>query len=104
MFNQGVASLLVLSMLLTACSSVKSEDLVGQYIAYYPFGTERVTLNADGTYSQDIRLKLNNQRLDHIGRWRYSAEDTYVELEDALDVADRSEERRVGKECRSRWS
>ena len=34
----------------------------------------------------------------------FSAEQTVNSLDDHLDEAARSEERRVGKECRSRWS
>src|SRR3712207_7148702 len=36
--------------------------------------------------------------------WRAAFPDLRITVEDLLAEGDRSEERRVGKECRSRWS
>ena len=58
-------------------------------------------------------LKNNNIKLQGVylpGTKSYTSvpllylESYYQELEDGKKLEDRSEERRVGKECRSRWS
>src|SRR3712207_4311892 len=52
------------------------------------------------TISEDLGIKLENVALDMLGR----AKTLRVEKENTTIVGGRSEERRVGKECRSRWS
>jgi hypothetical protein len=45
-------------MMLAGCSwNVPAEEVYGTYVASYPYGTETVTLNRDGTFVQSIAIK-----------------------------------------------
>ncbi len=79
---------LILVVASYSCSPVKENDLYGTYIARYSFGTEKVSLNADGIYIQEVTIDGHPNALGHTGRWRYEPRDRYVELENAFDVAD----------------
>jgi hypothetical protein len=53
----GARRLLVLtaSVMLIGCSmTVPAEKVYGTYVVSYPFGTETITLNRDGTFSQHV--------------------------------------------------
>jgi hypothetical protein len=65
---------------------MKEQDLSGTYLAKYPFGSEKLTLKANGIYKQEVRIKGEPKILEHEGRWRFAAADNYVELENALAV------------------
>src|SRR5256885_3563514 len=59
--------------------------------------------------SASDRKPIGTQQLGHNGRVRICAMEAYGRGEDLVSFANlnsppRSEERRVGKECRSRWS
>lgn len=82
----NIGFLLVLVLLLAACTSVKEQDLYGIYIANYPFGTEKLTLNANGRYKQEVTIKGEPKTLEHQGLWHFAAADNYVELENGLAV------------------
>src|ERR1051326_8218716 len=65
----------------------------------------------DGILETQTSLTLNRQVQSNIGTIRGNVEssDAAVQsaiklIENAITLATRSEERRVGKECRSRWS
>lgn len=78
--------LLMLTVLLQACGPVTERDLYGTYIVNYTFGVEKLTLNANGSYKQEVTIKDDPKTLEHEGRWRFAASDNYVELENGLDV------------------
>ncbi len=90
MLKHNIGFLLIIIMMMPACTPDKEKDLYGAYIAKYPFATEKVTLNADGTYIQEVSIKGDPKTLTHKGRWRYEPSDKYVELENALDVTEPS--------------
>lgn len=53
---------LVMAVLMTitliSCFYPKSaQDLIGEYLAKYPDGSESLTLAADGTFQQEMRVK-----------------------------------------------
>ena len=80
--------ILILFFLLPACTPVEEKDLYGTYVANYTFGSERLTLNADGEYIQDVFLKGKSKTLTHRGHWWYEPEYKDVRLEKGLDIAD----------------
>lgn len=82
----NIVFFLVPLLLLTACTPVKEQDLYGTYLAKYPFGSEKLTLNSNGIYKQEVTITGNSETLEHEGRWRFAAEDNYVELENGLAV------------------
>jgi hypothetical protein len=73
---------------LSGCSNaVSSDDLPGSYVAEYPFGTERVTLSADGSYTQEIAVK-DVKSVVNSGRWKYVKESHEVDLAKCLVASD----------------
>ncbi|MBI5885938.1 MAG: hypothetical protein HZB85_05080 [Deltaproteobacteria bacterium] len=88
MFNYNVGILLVLVLLMTACTPVKEKDLYGTYIAEYSFGYEKVTLSANGEYIQEVSIKGESRVLTHKGHWWYEPKYKYIRLEYGLIIED----------------
>ena len=78
--------------LLTACSSdMPDSELYGVYVATYQNGTERLTLQQDGTFVQEVRLKANGSMTVNSGTWRRvspSNRPDLVDLENCWGVGD----------------
>jgi hypothetical protein len=88
MLKYEFSFLLILAILMAACTQVKEKDLCGTYVAKYSFGIEKLTLNANGDYIQEVTIKDKAKTLIHKGHWRYAPEDKYIELKNALSVQD----------------
>lgn len=88
MLKCNIGLLLILVLLIPACTPVKEKDLYGTYVAQYSFGIEKLTLDANGDYIQEVTIKAQAKTIIHKGHWRFAPEDKYVELEKALDVQD----------------
>src|SRR3712207_9540743 len=77
-------------------------------------GVEFIAVNTDAQAllmsDADVKLDIGRDLTRGLGAGanpevgRQAAEEHREEIEEVLKGADRSEERRVGKECRSRWS
>ena len=51
---------LFVALTLMACSmAVRHDKVPGTYVAFYPFGTDKIMLNSDGTFVQQVTL--NNE-------------------------------------------
>lgn len=81
------ASLLFLLTVCSCSSGVVYEDLVGVYKVQYPYGTEELVLNRDGTYKQTILL-TNKDEVSHTGQWKFLEKESKVVLKDPLIVDD----------------
>jgi hypothetical protein len=81
-----VGVFLFMVVLIPACTRVKDTDLYGTYVAKYSFGTEKLILNTNGVYQQEITIKGIPNTLTHSGHWRYEPRDKYIELENGLAV------------------
>jgi hypothetical protein len=58
-------------LLLVGCStSSKDSDLYGAYLATYENGTEKLTLERDGTFIQEVRLDGSDEAVVNLGTWR----------------------------------
>ena len=88
MFRHKFGFLLILLVIMPACTQVKEKDLYGTYIAKYSFGTEKLILKPNGEYIQEISLKGETKTLIHKGNWSYDAEFRTLNQENPLDVAD----------------
>jgi hypothetical protein len=64
-------------------SSVKSSDLVGIYTAKYGHGSEKLTLSADGTFSQVYTQLEDRQSTTNSGTWKFEKEHGDICLTDA---------------------
>src|SRR2546428_9057010 len=72
---------------------------------FFFFSSRRRHTRSDRDWSSDVcssDLLALARVMKAFKRWRGRAEHRYSALQ--LGAHDRSEERRVGKECRSRWS
>ena len=80
---------LFMSLTLIACSAtVPSEKVYGTYVASYPFGTETLTLNRDGTFVQQVHMK-NEQPVTARGSWTfYPKAKSRVDLDGFMAVLD----------------
>lgn len=58
---------------LASCTPKADIDLVGTYQSHYGVANESLTLNADGTYKQEVRLN-SPQRIDvATGSWKFDS-------------------------------
>lgn len=58
---------------LVSCTPKNDSDLVGTYQSHYGAANESLTLNADGTYKQEVLLK-SPQRIDvATGSWKFDS-------------------------------
>src|SRR4051812_44234759 len=74
----------------TGCGkSVTKADLAGVYVANYSAAKEKVTLLADGKFTQQVTIKSTSQVLTTNGTWTFDAGEKYIYLRDSfLSVLD----------------
>ena len=71
----------------------------------HPFCKSNYVINWPGSNSIDVLVYLNNLTFYRkFRKWDYKKGYELFVLNDLILENNRSEERRVGKECRSRWS
>jgi len=77
-------SIFILLFLILSVSSCKSPkfELPGTYVADYDIAKEKLVLNKDGTYIQEVTLKSNFKVDVSKGRWSYDKETQYVTFND----------------------
>jgi len=81
--------LVALAVAVSCCTGPRDvSELYGTYVAEYPFGSEKLTLFANGEYLQEITLKDHPKLTTARGRWSYDKTNGYIRLENALVVAD----------------
>ena len=79
----------VVAFFLSACGRPKSaSDLIGNYEADYDVAREKVTLNSDNTFVQEVTLKSTGKVDVSKGPWKYDPADGYVTLENFMAVLD----------------
>jgi hypothetical protein len=81
---------LLFSLAMSGCSpKVSLEQVYGTYVASYPFGTDTLTLNRDGTFVQRIEI-TGEEPLTASGRWSFDSEASYAQLQGFIMVDDGS--------------
>jgi len=79
---------IVISMLFVGCSTtVATEKVYGTYVASYPFGTDAITLNRDGTFVQRVAIGQEQPVTVH-GTWDFDPKESRANFYGALVVAD----------------
>lgn len=76
--RRSIPRLSVLSVLVVLLSSGcgnpgTANDLTGNYRADYEQAVEQLSLNADGTFVQEVRVKRDDRTFLAYGRWRYDS-------------------------------
>lgn len=80
--------LLLLLVPLVGCSlNVPRGEVYGTYLARYPFGTDSITLNADGTFVQKATIGNSQPVIVH-GEWVFEPKDSRVNLYGLMVVSD----------------
>lgn len=73
---------LCLSLILTwgvvACELKGKPDLFGTYVADYSVAREKITLNEDGSFVQEVTFKATSKVDTTKGKWRYDDKTGYV--------------------------
>src|SRR5574341_1219955 len=74
--------------ILSSCKSKISEnEIVGNYEAHFPYGTEKLELHNDGTYLQTVIVNRGTVAKTNRGKWEFDEEYFDVTLYDALIVS-----------------
>lgn len=80
------ACVLFFCLAIFGCSAkVSPEKVYGTYVASYPFGRVTLSLNRDGTFSQQIEIK-GEQPLTVRGQWSYDSQASFVHLDGFIIV------------------
>jgi len=67
--------------------TVPTEKMYGTYVASYPFGTETITLNRDGTFVQCVAIKQEHP-VTVRGTWDFDPRESRANFHGAMIVAD----------------
>jgi len=67
--------------------SVPTEKLYGTYVSSYPFGTETLRLNSDGTFVQTAAIK-EAKPVTVRGTWEFDPGESRITLHGSLIVSD----------------
>jgi hypothetical protein len=80
--------LVSLAVTLIGCSiNVPLKRVYGTYKAAYPFGTETITLNEDGTFVQEVAMK-DQAPVSLRSRWEFDSKDSRVNFDRLMMVVD----------------
>jgi hypothetical protein len=95
--RSAILALLVGAVLLVSfgcgVSSTKSRDLVGVYTAKYGHGSEKLTLSADGTFSQVYTQLEDGRSTTNSGKWEWWKKDGGILLRDVYLFDDSGQRR-----------
>jgi hypothetical protein len=72
--------ILCLVLNLVACNVKDQSELYGRYLADYEVAKEKLTLNRDATFTQEVVLKASSKVEVATGTWSYNPETGYVSL------------------------
>lgn len=80
--------ILLFAVALAGCSlKIPRDEVYGVYVARYPFGTDSITLNADGTFVQQAHISNSPPVVVH-GKWSYGLKDSRVNLYGLMVITD----------------
>lgn len=80
--------ILALLFVLAYCGRFNSSELQGQYVAEYPFGSDRIYLKKDGMYSQQVWFTDDSVAYKTSGEWKFDSTDNYLTIENAIRITD----------------
>jgi hypothetical protein len=75
----------IFSFLVGCAMHVPVEKVYGEYLASYPYGTETLKLNRDGTFVQTVVINRGNPVVAG-GTWEFDQSDSRVTLYGAMSV------------------
>lgn len=85
--NKPLSFCILLFLILSTPSCEPSKlELPGTYIADYEVAKEKLSLNKDGTYTQEVIRKSNSKVNVSKGTWTYNPETQYVSFNENFMV------------------
>jgi hypothetical protein len=79
---------IVAALMMAGCSmTVSAESVYGSYVASYPFGTDTISLNRDGTFVQQVAIK-QQEPVTVRGIWEFDPTESRATFYGAMIVAD----------------
>lgn len=85
---RAIVTMLALASLAACSGGLQESELYGAYVATYENGTQKLTLEKDGAFVQEVRLKGSDSVVVNSGTWKYNRPSNYVDLENCLGVND----------------
>ena len=85
MRNRAVARIsivLFLILFVVACKIKEQSELYGTYLADYDVAKEKLTLNKDGSFIQEVTIKATSEVTTAKGFWSYDHKTGYVSFEE----------------------
>lgn len=73
--------MIFLALSMFSCKPKSQSELYGSYVADYNVAKEKVTLNKDGTFIQEVALKATAKVDIAKGTWSYDPKSGYVSFE-----------------------
>ena len=78
----------LLAIMLVGCSmTVSSEKVPGTYLASYPFGSETLTFNRDGSFFQQVKINAQSTATAR-GSWVFDPKQSRIDLDGSMVVVD----------------
>lgn len=81
-----ICTMLILALFMFACKPNNQTELYGTYIADYDIAKEKLILNKDGTYVQEVTFKATSKIDIAKGSWIYDPKSGYVSFEENFMV------------------
>lgn len=67
-------------LILSSCSKIEKNDLVGTYVANHHYGTDSLFVKENNTYELKLKLKLNKRKnIVRVGEWDFN--DNYISFD-----------------------
>jgi len=88
MSSKRLGCLLLLATMVSGCKRIEVSELYGTYVAKHTFGVQKLSLNPNGEYIQEVSIEGASEVVTNRGKWRYNSTNQYVTLENALVVTD----------------
>jgi hypothetical protein len=84
--RQCLAKILMLGCLqLSGCdNTVTSADLPGTYVADYGFATEKLVIEADGRFTQEIKVAASGNIVTSRGKWHFDTGEQDVVFDESF--------------------
>lgn len=83
----SVCLMMALTFFLFGCERPRNQsELYGVYVADYKVAREKLTLNKDGTFVQEVILKATGKVDVAKGTWTYNPQDGYVTFDENFMV------------------
>lgn len=65
-------------VVVVGCKPLSRSELCGHYLADYKFAIEKVVVNCDGSFEQEVTLKSTRVKSVGRGSWTYDSAEGYI--------------------------